>query len=133
MRETRADLSEAWRCHVEEILGPLPEGLLNPLEAIGGLAAEVRNIRALQVQGQRIAASLPDAGSVAEKLATAHSLTEQKRKKWERLSGGAIPDEVVRFLSRAASREACLADVSDTVWEWLATQNLLTWFRVMPN
>ncbi len=126
-------LLDAWRRHVEEIIGPLPEGLLKPLEAIEDWAAEVRNIRALHAAGQQIATRLPEAISLRSALAEARRLTDLKSEEWKQLGGGQIPDEVLYFLSRAAAREARLADVTESVRMWLATKRLLTKFRVVPS
>lgn len=133
----RVDLAcaNAWQTSAEAILGPLPDDLLNVLERIADLAADVRRIRALQQEGRGLVAGNP--GSSAEAVATAlarlRAISIEKSGKWARLSGGGIPEEVVRFLRRAAVREARLSEVTPAVVEWLTARGLLNAFRVAPG
>jgi len=133
----RIDLAcaNAWQNTVWAIIGPLPDDLLNVLERIAELAPEVRRIRALQEEGRGIAARVPgsDTGAVAAARARAETIATQKSEKWARLSGGGIPEEVVRFLRRAAVREARLSEVTPGVINWLTARGLLDAFRVSPG
>jgi hypothetical protein len=127
--------TNAWQTSANVILGPLPDDLLNVLERIADLAPAVRRIRALQQEGQGIVEGNPgsSAEAVGAAIARLRAIAADKSEKWAQLSGGGIPEEVVRFLRRAAIREARLSEVTPAIVEWLKTRGLLNAFRVSPG
>lgn len=117
-------LENAWRQHVEQIVGQLPEDLLRALDGTSSLRTIVGEIRALHRQAETIASTLPiDVDASTTAVGEACRIRDEKAEKLEQLRG--IPPEVVEFMRRVTLRRATLNDVTPVVRDWLRDQNLL--------
>lgn len=124
-------LADSWRSHVDGAMGAMPEDLLKVIEAVGMLGRDVRRIRELQAEGQKISLVVPspDPEVIKSRLEDVQVLREQKSQVLAEIEG--IPDEVVRFLAKTASRQARLSDVTSVVHRWLTDKDLLNAFHIV--
>jgi len=129
----RAALEQSWRRHVEEVIRPMPEDLLAVLGAIRELAPQVAALRQQQSRGIAIAAALPEATAVLIALEGIRDVAAKKAESLEKLSGGGIPDEVLRFLRRSVTRQARLEELTTSIIDWLRARGLLRAFIVTPG
>jgi hypothetical protein len=126
----RAALEEGWRQRVDRELDALPQDVLAALETVAKYRAQIQTIRRCDQEAKQSRLTLPLLGTVAARLAALAQIIKVKEQCWQELKGSELPDEVIDFLKQAGTQGFSLADLTESIKQWLSERGLLGSFRI---
>lgn len=121
----------AWEQHVEKLINPLPEAVLQAIATLPAYQSQVATLRGKHADAQKLAKSVPTIGDVQSVLSRIQQMNSENDAAWHKLNGSGLPDDVQAFLRKSGSTGgASLSDVTPAIVDWLQARDLLGSFLI---
>lgn len=125
--QVKDTLLQAWQDYIATALPEQNPELLQTLGQLPGFKEPVEQIRRLQREVEDMRRRLPQSPDEMDRVTVSAA---ELRAAWQQLPTGGIPADVHDFLTAAVMGNARLSQLTNSVLEWLRTNNLINDVRI---